>query len=368
MIYFLVNNDYHLNLDLKLAKQLTGHELGLIQVPYSLDAVTKSDVFSKIYLYPQRLIFSWYRILLRPQELLNIFKNVDNDLAIGPEDILLVHTELDMLNQYIIQKFYNAKARIYLVEDGTATMCYFSTPPQKAPVADNLRALILRKLYGFKHTKIKRYGIEILPVMDDRLFNGIILNFGDKIARNIPLHKLALSDEPIAIKYTDGAIFFNQALYFWFCTEDQYISYVDNLLVKISQNFTPFYFKFHPSETEKVRQALTDLINNQHKNISIISENDIAENLIVKYPVKYAITFNSTAVFNLMNRGIEPIFLNHIFDETYTDKSFVIFDQFLKSIDCLYPTALSEIKSGFKAFARGINNQNKKSMANILNG
>lgn len=365
MIYFLINNDYHLSLDMKLAEQLPDFELGLIQIPYSLNILSKSEVFSKIFTYHQRVYASLYRLIMRPKEILNSLKIVDKELTIRADDILLVHTELDVLNQYVIQKFYKANAKIYLLEDGTATMCYFSTPPQAASFMHNIRAFILNFFYGFKYTSIKKYGAEILPVMDDNVFNGMIVSFGDKIDRKIPLYKLRPFDEPIEVKFDNGAIFFSQPVYFWFCTEHQYIKYIDDLMA-VAYRFERFYFKFHPSDTENVKRAVTRLIKEKYSYILIIIENDIAEKLIIKYPVKYAITFNSTAVFNLMNRGIVPIFLNSIFSNTYNDSSFVVFDQFLRSIGCKYPISLSEVKPGFIAFDNDFDNTGSMLLSDIL--
>ena len=105
MIYFLVNNNYHLHLDMKLVKQLSNFELSLIQIPYSLNIIKESDVFSNIYTYEERLITSLKNIFLRPNNLKNILRRVDETLFPDGADILFVNTDMDILNQYIIQKW-----------------------------------------------------------------------------------------------------------------------------------------------------------------------------------------------------------------------------------------------------------------------
>lgn len=366
MIYFLINNDYHLVMDLKLTEQLTNYNLGLIQVPYSLNPVSTSNEFSKIYNFHEKLVPSFTNIIIRPSGILQILKNVDKVLKPESNDILLVHTDMDFLNQYIIQKFYRTKAKIYLLEDGTATMCYYNTIPQKTTFKHKLREFVLKYFYSFKYTEIRKYGVETLPVMKEFVFNGVIVNFGNSIIRKIPFYKLPTLYEPIKILNENGAIFFGQPQYFWFCNETEYIEYLESIL-SISKRFNPFYFKFHPSDTDSVKLAVIKLINEKYRNIIIIPENDIAEILINKYPVQYAITFNSTAALNLINKGIIPIFLNNLFNNSFPDSSFIVFGQFLKSIDCESPSTLSDIKPGFCAFPNATKSENTKSLENILN-
>jgi hypothetical protein len=273
---------------------------------------------------------------------------------------------MDLLNQYIIQRFSTAGAKIYLLEDGTATMCYYNTIPREPPFKDRIKTFILKKFYHFTHTSIKMYGVEILPVMDDSVFTGVIVNFGNSILRNITLYKLAPMQEPIKVLYKSGAIFFNQAMYFWFISKEEYVSYLKTILT-ISKNFTPFYFKFHPSDTDSIKLSVKELIDDKYKNIKIISEDDIAESIINKYPVKYAITFNSTAVLNLINRGVVPIFMNDILYKSFSDSSFVVFREFLKSISCSVPEVLSDVKPGFCAFKSPVSSSKTYSIVEIIN-
>jgi hypothetical protein len=362
MIYFLVNNNYHLDLDIKLAKQLTNYELGLIQVPYSLNIIKANDTFLKIHHFPDKINIS----IRNPFKIFSIQIKVAKEINPKSTDFLLVHTEMDLLNQYIIQIFYKAKAKIYLLEDGTATMNYYNIIPKPVSIKDQIREFILKKCYNFKYTEIKKYGIETIPIMKDFMFSGVIVNFGTSIKRKIPLLKLTPLKEYFEIIYKNGAIFFNQGLYLWYLKEDEYISYIEDLLA-ISKNFSPFYFKFHPSDTNNIKLSITKIINEKYRNIIIIPETDIAEILIDKYPVQYAITFNSTAALNLINKGIIPIFLNNLFNNSFPDSSFIVFGQFLKSIDCESPSALSDIKPGFCAFPNATKSENTKSLVNILN-
>lgn len=362
MIYFLINNNYHLDLDLKLAKQLSGYQLGLIQVPYSLNVIDNSDVFSKIFYFPERMYLS----LRHPFQIIRIKKNVDKIIIPSRDDILLVHAERDLVNQHIIQSFFNVKAKIYLLEDGTASICQYNMTPQKAPLKSRIKNLILQKVYNYKYTKIGIYGAEIIHTMHDSIFNGVIVNFGNTIKREIPLFKLISIKDSLEIIFENGAIFFNQPMYLFYLSEEEYIEYLNKIL-KLSRQFTPFYFKFHPSDTDNVKTSITGLINKNYTNVVIVPENDIAENLVDKYLVRYAITFTSTAALNLINKGIIPIFLISLINNAFPNPAFYAFEQFLETINCITPKSLSDIKPGFCAFPNAIKSENSNSLENILN-
>jgi hypothetical protein len=364
MIYFLINNDYHLDLDLKLAKQLKNRELGLIQVPYSLTVIKESPFFSRILCFNYKLFISIKRLVIKPFEYCRIRKELMRNLKVNSEDILLVHTEIELFNHLIIQLFYENNARVFLIEDGTATISDNNLPLQKGRIVDKVKTFFLR-LNRLKYSSILNFGHQTLPRMKDHLFKGIIVNFGESINRNIPLYHLRKEIENIEISFSKGAIFFSQPLYMWFLTEEDYIYYINEVLT-ISNRFSPFFFKFHPSESRFVIDRITELINKNYSGIHIIEEKIIAEMIIYKYPVNYAITFNSTASLNLINKGIIPIYLNNIFTEKFPSNDGYSFSNFLLSIKCNSPKDLNEVKPGFIAFDRIENEKRTYSISEIL--
>jgi hypothetical protein len=62
----------------------------------------------------------------------------------------------------------------------------------RAEWKDNLRCLLLKYIYKLKYLKIIKYGVLSQAVMEDFIFNGVIVNHGDTIKRKIPLFKLIL--------------------------------------------------------------------------------------------------------------------------------------------------------------------------------
>jgi hypothetical protein len=365
MIYFLINNNFHLDLDFSLAKQLHSEELGLIQVPYSLNIIRKNPLFKKILCFDHRVHISLKRFLFHPLELKKISGIIDSELNVRNNDILLVHSETDILVHFIIQKFYDNKARVYLLEDGTFTMCTYNLMPEKPGLKELTKLFILRTLYNLRYTDIRKFGPHVLPVMKDFVYEGVIVNFGKSLKRNIPVIRLTQVKEQFEILYEDGAIFFSQGLYFWYLSENEYVDLIDELLI-VSKKFGRFFFKFHPSESESVKDSLSALITNKYPWVTIITENDIAENIIIRYPVKYAITFNSTAALNLIKKGLVPIYMNSILFDKHPDSTLHAFSLFLKAIDCHVPGSVSEIEPGFSAFSVPFSDVGTKTISEIL--
>jgi hypothetical protein len=235
-----------------------------------------------------------------------------------------------------------------------------------AEFKDNLRCFFLKYLYRFKYLKIIKYGVMTQPLMEDFVFNGVLVNYGDSIKRKIPLYKLISVQEQIKVIDEKGAIFFNQPLYLFYMPENKLIDYIESFLIT-SYNFSPFYFKFHPSDTESFKASMVKLIKNKFENIIIILEDNIAEEIVFKYPVRYVITISSTSAFNLMNSGIIPIFINDMLNKLYPNDNFTAFGQFLNSINCHSPIEINEIKPGFCAFSNVKKDEKRYSIMEIIN-
>ena len=365
MIYFLINNNYHLELDLRLAKQLDNYNLGLIQVPYSLDVLVKHPLFDKVLSIENKNFSSFTRFFLHPLERIQIKKRINAILKIDQNDILLVHTEIPSINQYLIQKFYDRGAKVFLLEDGTATICDNNLPVLKAGFKNKIRTLFLNYVCGLKYTSILNLGGQSLPRMQDSIFNGVIVNYGNEFKREIKLYHLNKEKENFDISFDKGAIFFSQPLYFWSLSEEDYINYIDKIL-SISDSFSPFYFKFHPSEKEYVKTSIEKIINLKYSKIIIIKEHIIAEKIIDKHPVKYALSFSSTSLLNLIRKGVTPVFLNNLFYQYYPSPDGLSFSDFLTSFNCYSPKTLSEIRPGFKALNKEFVNKKSYSISEIL--
>ena len=366
MIYFLVNNTYHLELDLRLAEELTDKGLGLIQVPLALGPIVKHSMFNRVLCFENVKFASLTKFLRSPCAKVKIERKLDLLLQIEQSDILLVHSEIPSMNQLLIQKFYDKGAKVFLLEDGPATIVDNNWPIFETPLSNKIRTFFLRRIQGLRYSSILKIGDQNLPRMEDFIFEGIIVNYGDEINRDINLYTLRQKKEIFEIVFEKGALFLSQPLYKWYLSEDDYVNYIDEIL-HVSERFEPFYFKFHPSDSIKVKEAIENILVRKYSKIILIKEQETAEKLIMTYRVRYAISVNSTVLVNLVNKNITPIFLNQLFFREFPSVESESFSNFLGSFNCYSPNDYVEVRPGFKALRTDGMKRKTYSISEILN-
>jgi hypothetical protein len=94
----------------------------------------------------------------------------------------------------------------------------------RAEWKDNLRCLLLKYIYKLKYLKIIKYGVLSQAVMEDFIFNGVIVNHGDTIKRKIPLFKLILIKSKLQSYMKMDYFLIN--LVFIYLSEDKFINYL----------------------------------------------------------------------------------------------------------------------------------------------
>ena len=237
---------------------------------------------------------------------------------------MLVYTEYEILNQYVINIFYKAHAKIWLLEDGLATMTLCNSDSKKNSFKSKIYLFVLKYIYSYKYLKIYHLP-DPTPLMDDKLFNGVCVRLGSSIKRQIPLFQISNKNE---FKFTnlnsDKAIFINNDLYNFFCTFEDYLEITEKTLAQLSLNFTEIYFKFHPRETDYNINLIKNKINKIPK-IKFLDIKGIIEEQVEAIKPKYAFSFVSAALINLFHKGIIPVFL---YDTDYKIRN----DKFVKEI------------------------------------
>ena len=322
MIYILINNQYHIYDYNQWIEDFKGHQISLIQIPHSLDPIKKDSKFQNIYSYSRFIsnIFSLFQF----NKIFKIHKKIINEISPNENDVLLVYTEYEILNQYVINIFYKAHAKIWLLEDGLATMTLCNSDSKKNSFKSKIYLFVLKYVYSYKYLKIYHLP-DPTPLMDDKLFNGVCVRLGSSIKRQIPLFQISNKNE---FKFTnlnsDKAIFINNDLYNFFCTFEDYLEITEKTLAQLSLNFTEIYFKFHPRETDYNINLIKNKINKIPK-IKFLDIKGIIEEQVEAIKPKYAFSFVSAALINLFHKGIIPVFL---YDTDYKIRN----DKFVKEI------------------------------------
>lgn len=362
MIYILINNQYHIYDYDQWIEDFKNEKISLIQIPHSLIPVNQDDRFTNIYTYNRfvKNVFS----LLYFKKIFKIHNKIRKEIFPNENDILLVYTEYEILNQFIIKIFHEAKSKILLLEDGLATMTLCNSDFKTGNIKSRIYEFILKKIYGYKSLKI--YDLpDPTPLMNDYLFNGVCVRLGISINRNIPLFNFSSNkNQKIEDLNYDKAIFINNDLYNFFCTYEDYIEILENTLKLISTQFTEIYFKFHPRESKDYIVKISSKIQ-QIPNIKILKTDEIIENQVLSIKPKFAFSFVSAALINLFHKGIIPVFLYETDYRLSNDKFVREIRNFLHSINY---KPINNVTKFDKSYDCGLedNNENVKTLYEII--
>ena len=354
MVFFLVNNTFHLYDARILAKDLISYNCGLIQVPYSLNPIYSDQFFKKTFVF-ERLAYTheyfndWPKKLI-PNLLKNRckIKNIKNSLKPEKEDILFIFTETELLNQLLVKKFKKAGCRIYLIEDGTAAYIFYNLLSDKLSKRALLLKNIIRCIYGIKGYNPYVKSGYFYPMMSDRYFSGACFFMPIIINRKIPvinLNKNIISE----FNQNSSALFLTEPLYNFYIDLETYFISIDSILSIITSKFSIVYLKSHPDEINSGVDLQIGKIAEKYPNVKVIFTKDIIENIVTALKVSYAISFFSTALKNLIFYSIEPIYLFHLIDYLEELDASKQLKLFLTTLNYNFPKSFDEISPGYRS-------------------
>ena len=311
MIYFLVNNNYHLIDVYEHCNNLKDYKKCLIQIPHTLDTIDNNKNFVDIFTYktPFEGVKNFFNIF----NIKKIERQIKKKLIINKDDILFVYTEFEILNQYIISLFKKAGARIYILNEGFATyLTYGVKSESNLPIKYKMKLFYTKYIIGYNFVKYLYYNNLVFPQIADKYIDGVLLYLNVNILRNISKTVITKNTRKLVLN-EKKAIFLNEMMYKYYCSNEEYKDILDDILFRISTSFEEVYFKFHPRETEENRKWQIEIIN-KFDNIQIIKENLPFENLLYKYNSKYIYSYFSAALFNVNAMGAIPVYIAHLYE------------------------------------------------------
>jgi hypothetical protein len=330
LIYFLVNNNYHLLDVYEHCKYLKSYEKSLIQIPHTLECIQESGIFNNIYTFntPFKGLKNFFNVFKAKQ----IEKNIKNKISVTKDDILFVYTEYEVLNQYVISLFKKNGAKVYVIEDGGfATYLTYSVLNEgKLTLKEIIKLLYLKYILGYKFVKFLKYNGIVFPQIEDKFIDGVLLYLDVKIIRNIKKILISKNHRKLTLN-EKKAIFLNEKMYDYYCSKKEHKIILNDILQKMSQKFEKIYFKFHPRETEDDKKWQLKILNQYH-NVQIIEEKTPIENLLEKYDAKYVFSFFSAALLNVNAMGAIPVYVYHLYDRIAENSVFKQIDSVLKNL------------------------------------
>ncbi len=366
MIYFLINNN-HQYYDLKLhLSEINKQDVSLIIVPYMLD---ESELvgFGRTYTYPRAFK---PRLIVQARNHIRQKRLVEKEIQPGQADVLFLYTEFDLLNQYIVTHFKHNGAKVYLIEDGgLATYLPFRMlNGEQLSVREKIKQWVYRLLPGLHTLRLHKLNGHTFPQMADKYIDGLCMYRPVPIRRNIPTILLRRAIKQTKISPTIGTvIFLNEPVYYIYQKPDDYLVGLKIIIQSLSGGFDDVLFKFHPRENAFWRMRITQEVLDRFPNLKVIEDDRAIEEVIESYRPSVAASYFSAGLLNLLDRGVEPLYLYNLLPNLSLQPVCREATAVLLELGYNFITEFSGANSGFKSgLMSSIDNINTISLADLV--
>jgi len=348
MIYFLINNNYQYY-DLKLhLLDINKQDVSLIIVPYTLDE-SELTGFGSTYRYPRASkpgLSAQVRNYIRQRKL------VENEIHPGRADVLFFYTEFDLLNQHIVTHFKRNGARVYLIEDGgLATYLPFRMlDAEPLSVRENIKQWVYRSLPSLHTLRLHKLNGRTFPWMADKYIDGVCMYRPVSIRRNIPTILVRRTVRQKKVLPTHGTVvFLNEKMYQTYQNSEDYLAGLLRIMEGLCRGFDIVFFKFHPREDAVWRYRIAEQVLDKFSGVRIIEDDSGIEEVIESYRPSVAASYFSAGLLNLLDRGVEPLYLYHLLPDLSAQPICREATAVLLELGYNFITDLSEANSGYKS-------------------
>lgn len=303
MIYFLINNAYQYY-DV-IAHVESGVTANLVVIPHSIEKVDESR-FDEIHHFSSPwLKRNWIWVL----PAVKARKKIDRALRPKSNDVLVLYTEYEPLNQYIAARFKASGATVLMIEDGGIASYTQNAEPQAGKLSAMQAAYQFwtRLVLGYGGYRLFKIGSIVYPRMEDELIDAIVYYRPAPILRKIKRIVATRSVREVTLN-RNVVIFLNQPLYERYLSEAEYLSILKKSILSLDA-FSTLYFKFHPREKPFWKERILAVVKNYRPDAVFLDEREPIESSIEKYAAGFAASFFSSALMALREMGVQPIYL-----------------------------------------------------------
>jgi hypothetical protein len=326
MIYYVINNDFHIE-NIKDHIQITGvKECAIIRIPHSLQNDCK-DLSKNIITIqtPSREKKKFWN----PFNFYKAKRDI-NKISFTKNDKVVFLTEYDPLNQYIVFLAKNQGATIHLLEEGISFYAIYLFDNH---LTNNYKYLIklfyLRYIIGFHFFKYVEVGSKVFPQMKDEFIDKILLYFESESSRNIEIEIISNKIKTYDNLDKNGVVFLSQPLYDSYISIDCYLDAVTNELRRLEEKYLKVYFKFHPRDNLLFKESIQNILS---ENIIFI-ENQTLDDFFLEYKPSTAFSFFSDALFKLKQKGVKVRFLYKKIPELAKEQYLVNLEEIVKRLE-----------------------------------
>ena len=309
MIYFIVNNNYHVvDFDGHLAR-LQKNEVSLIEIPHALDMNARTDIKRFTYIRARK-----NGLVAQILNFLSNVRQINQEIHPAKGDFLFMYTEYEILNQYMAYRFKKFCANVYLIEDGG----FGTYVPFRLTVSESLtlKEWIKRELYrllpGLSRMRLHKLNGHIFPWMVDENIDGVCTYEHVALKRQIKTILLQRNHKTPITLIPSRTVFLNEPIYGVYQSTEEYISGLRQIMEALCGKFDEVFFKFHPRETVEWRIKIQSHVLSRYPKLIIMEENSAVEILVDKYRPAVASSYFCSALLSLSDRGVEPLYLYHL--------------------------------------------------------
>jgi hypothetical protein len=350
MLYVLVNNNYQLRTLLRHFSQRREWLLQatLIAIPHTLTLEQAREAFGRVVVLetpmgrkPMPWLIGSYFASARKVKL---------ELSPEVEDILLFFTEVEWLNQIVVQRFKEVGSRVVLLEDGGFGTYIPMGQVESDPLTlrERVAQAGYRTLPGLRQSRLFKVNNIVFPRLPDPAIDLILLYRDAPIHRDTPVLRVSQPAKRKCFIKQGSVIFLNEPLYDYYQTRESYLAGLGTLLDGLCQGFEAVGFKFHPRESQAWRSDISALISSKYPKIEIIDSTLNIEEIITAYFPEILASYFSTALLGIEYEDIEPMYLYHLLDDLAGQPIFAAATKILASWGYRFVESQSDIRCGFK--------------------
>ncbi len=349
MIFFLINNSYQLY-DAKLHVSLAQSKCkraSIILIRHSISDPDYSS-FENVIEFPRFSYKNPIKSLLLSR---SIRKLVQRDIVPTENDVLFLYTEHDPFNQLVAILFKMKGAKVYLVEDGgfASYVPLCSDICERLSLKEKLKEITMRALPELRRSRFLKTNGVLFPQMNEQFLDGVCLYRKANLHRKINSVLVRRPSCKKIAKASGTILFLNEKIYGLYQSEESYLHYLDLILHELCERFDKVYFKFHPRETDTQIQRICKIVLSKYPMIQEISERRAIEELVDVYRPSVVASYFSAALLNLLDYGVEPLFVYPFVPNLAEQPAFKIVTMLLTNWGYKFPSNISDIAPGFES-------------------
>lgn len=347
MIYFLLNNNYQYH---DFARHLNGFDkgsVGLIEIPHTLDERMHTNIGA----FHRYDIARNSGILSQCLKFLFAIRRIKREISLTKEDILFFYTEYEILNQYIVDRFKCAGARVFLIEDGgLGTYVPFRfTRSEPLTLKEWLQRSIYRCLPGLSKVRFLKLNGALFPQMTDLSIDAVLLYNPVKLLRNIETILLKKNSYTVSRLVKGRVIFLNEPIYQLYQNDKDYLVGLRNIIEALCLGYKEVLFKFHPRENIEWRNRIRREVLSFHQDVLVLEEDTEIEVLVEKYLPVAAASYVCSALLTLSYQGIQPVYLYQLIPDLARQPAFKEATLVLNEIGYRFILDYSEVGSDYSS-------------------